>query len=74
MNAPKRWVTLVWPLAQLSLAVNLGMALQRCDDGRASSLTLIVILMCVVGIAFLALAQMSLMRAATQNDHIGSRP
>jgi hypothetical protein len=74
MNTPKRWVTLVWPLSQATVAVNLGMALQRLDDGRASYLTVIAIWTCVVGLALLVIAQTVQNLAATQNDNIGSRP
>ncbi len=74
MIIPKRWVTLLGPLIQVLLAVNLGMALQRWDDGRASSLTLITRLASVIALAFLAIAQMMQKLAATQNDHVGSRP
>ena len=58
MIIPKRWVTLLWPLCQASVAVNLGMALQRLDDGRASSFTVITILISVVALALLVIAQM----------------
>ena len=74
MIIPKRWVTLLGPLIQVLLAVNLGMALQRWDDGHASSLSLITILASVIALAFLAIAQMMQKLAATQNDHIGNRP
>jgi hypothetical protein len=74
MIIPKRWVTLLGPLSQALVAVNLGMALQRWDDGRASSLTVIAILMMVVGLAFLVIAQTRQKLAETQSDHIGSRP
>jgi hypothetical protein len=33
MNTPKRLVTLLEPLLQALIAVNLGMALQRLDEG-----------------------------------------
>ena len=74
MNSPKRWVTLVWPLSQATVAVNLGMALQRLDDGRASYFTVIAIWTCVVALALLVIAQTVQNLAATQNDNIGSRP
>jgi hypothetical protein len=74
MIISKRRVTLLWPLCQALVAINLGMALQRWDDGRASSLTVITILMSVVALAFLVIAQMVQKLAETQNDHIGSRP
>jgi hypothetical protein len=73
MNIPKRWVILLGPLSQALVAVNLGMALQRLDDGRASYFTVIAIWMSVVGLAFLVIAQTRQRLAATQNDHIGSR-
>jgi hypothetical protein len=71
MNIPKRWVTLVWPLSQALIAVELGMALERWGDGRASSLTVITILMCVGALACLIIVQTVL---AAQKDHIGGRP
>jgi hypothetical protein len=74
MNIPKRWVTLLGPLFQALIAVNLGMALQRLDDGRASFLMVIAISMSVIGLAFLVIAETKQKLAATQNDHIGSRP
>ncbi len=74
MNIPKRWVTLLWPLSQAVNAVILGMALQRLDDGRASYFTVIAISMSFIGLAFLLIAQTRQKLAATQNDHIGSRP
>jgi hypothetical protein len=73
MNAPKRWVTLLGPLLQALIAVNLGMALQRLDDGRASFFTVTAISMSVIGLAFLVIAQTRRKLAAAQNDHIGSR-
>jgi lipoprotein signal peptidase len=73
MNTPKRWVTLLGPLLQALIAVNLGMALQRLDDGRAS-FTVIAISMSVIGLAFLVIAQTRQRLSAAQNDHIGSRP
>jgi hypothetical protein len=48
MNTPKRSVTLLGPLLQALIAVNLGMALQRSDDGRASYFTVVAIGMSVV--------------------------
>jgi undecaprenyl pyrophosphate phosphatase UppP len=74
MNIPKGWVTLLGPLFQTLVAVNLGMALQRLDDGRASSLTVIAISMSVVGLAFIVIAQTRQKLAGTQNDRIGSHP
>ena len=74
MNIPKRWVTLLGPLSQAVIAVNLGMALQRLDDGRASYFTMIAIWMSLVGLTFLVIAQTRQKLAATQNDHLGSRP
>ena len=74
MNTPKRWMTLLGSLSQALVAVNLGMALQRLDDGRASSFTVIAILVSVLGLALLVIAQTRQKLAATQNDHIGSRP
>jgi hypothetical protein len=74
MNIPKRWVTLLWPLSQASVAVNLGMALQRLDDGHASHFTAIAIGLSVLGLALLVIAQTKQKLAATQNDHIGSHP
>jgi hypothetical protein len=71
MNIPKHWVTLLGPLSQALIAVNLGMALQRLDDGRASYFTLIAIWMSVVGLALLVIAQTRQKLTAT---HIGSRP
>jgi hypothetical protein len=74
MNTPKRWPTLLGPLALASVAVNLGMALQRLDDGHASYFTVIAIWMSVVGLAFLVVAQTREKFAATKGNHIGSRP
>lgn len=74
MNTPKRWVTLLGPLFQAVIAVNLGMALQRLDDGHASHFTVIAIWTSVVALALLVIAQTRQKLAATQNDHIGSRP
>ena len=74
MNTPKRRMTLLGPLCQALIAVNLGMALQRVDDGRASYFTVVAIGMSVVGLAFLVIAETRRKLAATQSDHIGSRP
>ena len=74
MNTPKRWVTLLRPLFQPLIAVNLGMALQRLDDGHTSYFTVVAIGMSVVGLAFLVIAETRRKLAATQSDHIGSRP
>ena len=74
MNIPKRRLALLWPLSQASVAVNLGMALQRLDDGRASYFTVIAIWTSVAALALLVIAQTRQKLAATQNDQIGSRP
>ena len=74
MNTPKRWVTLLGPLFQALIAVNLGMALQRVDDGRTSYFTVVAIGMSVVGPALLVIAETRQKLAATQSDHVGSRP
>ena len=74
MNTPKRWVALLGPLLQALIAVNLGMALQRLDDGRASFFAVTAISMSVIGLAFLVIAQTRQKLAAAQNDHIGNRP
>jgi hypothetical protein len=72
MNTPKRCVTLLGPLFQGLMAVNLGMALQRLDDGRASNFTVIAISMSAVGLAFFVIAQTRQNLAATQNEHTGT--
>jgi len=75
MNTPKRWMILLGPLSQVLISVNLGMALQRLDDGRASFFTVVAISMSIAGLAFLVIAQTRRRLAASQNGaHAGSCP
>jgi undecaprenyl pyrophosphate phosphatase UppP len=71
MLISKRWVTVLVALCQTLIAINLGMALQRWDDGRASSLTMVAILLSVVGLVLIGIGQT--MRIL-QEDHAGSVP
>ena len=75
MNTPKRWVILLGPLSQVLISVNLGMALQRLDDGRASFFTVVAISMSIAGLAFLVIAQTRRRLATSQRGaHAGSCP
>jgi len=74
MVITKRWMIVLEPLCQIAVAVNLGMALQRWDDGRVSHFTVIAILMNAAALVLLVIAQIKRKLAATQNDHIGSHP
>jgi hypothetical protein len=74
MNTPKRSVPLLGPLFQAVIAVNLGMALQRLNDGHRFYFTVVAIGMSVAGLAFLVIAETRRKLAATQSDQIGSSP
>ena len=74
MVIAKRWVIVLEPLCQIAVAVNLGMALQRWDDGRVSYFTVIAILMSAAGLVLLVIAQIKRKLAEAQNGHIGSVP
>jgi hypothetical protein len=74
MNIAKRWLVLLVSLSQTLIAINLGMALQRWDDGRASSLTVIAIGFSAVGLALLLFAQAKEKLAAIKSGRIGSNP
>ena len=74
MTISKRWVILLTPVCQTLIAINLGMALQRWDDGHASGLTAIAILIGVVGLALIGIGQTREKLAEARKDHIGSIP
>jgi len=74
MIIPKRWLTVLGPLSQALATFNLGMTFQRWDHGGASYFTVIVILGLGAALGSLVIIQTRQKLAATQNDHIGSRP
>ena len=74
MVIAKRWAIVLEPLCQIVVAINLGMALQRWDDGRVSYFTVIAILMSAAGLVLLVTAQIKRKLAEAQNGHMGSPP
>ncbi len=74
MNTFRHWMILFEPLFQAVIAINLGMTLQRLDDGRTSSFTVIAISMSAIGLVLIVIAQTKQRLAATQSDNAGSRP
>jgi hypothetical protein len=71
----RRWVTLLEALSQAAIAVNLGMALQRLDDGRASLFTVVAISMSIVGLVLIVIAQTRQRLATCKNgDQAGRGP
>jgi hypothetical protein len=71
----RRWLTLLEALSQAAIAVNLGMALQRLDDGHASLFTVVAISVSIAGLALIVIAQTRQRLATFKNgDHAGSGP